>query len=65
MYYSEIMRINGMLQVAQEKGELQERLRAIQTLMESMSLSAEQAMDALKIPESEMPRYLDLLSEHD
>jgi hypothetical protein len=65
MYYSEIMRITGMLQAAQEKGELQERLRAIQTLMESMSLSAEQAMVALKIPESEMPRYLDLLSEHD
>jgi hypothetical protein len=73
MYYSELMRINGMLQAAREEGEvtgeargkadgeLQERLRAIQTLIKSMNLSAEQAIKALEIPESEMPRYLDLL----
>jgi predicted transposase YdaD len=77
MYYSELMRINGMLQAAREEGEatgeargevrgkaegeLQERLRAIQTLIKSMNLSAEQAMKALEIPESEMPQYCDLL----
>jgi predicted transposase YdaD len=43
------------------EGELQERLRAIQTLMESMNMSAKQVMHAMKIPESEMPQYLDLL----
>jgi hypothetical protein len=47
--------------IAKAEGELQERLRAIQTLMESMNMSAEQAMEALKIPESEMPQYCDLL----
>jgi hypothetical protein len=43
------------------EGERQGTFRAIQTLMESMNMSAEQAMEALKIPESEMQHYLDLL----
>jgi predicted transposase/invertase (TIGR01784 family) len=43
------------------EGERQGTFRAIQTLMESMNMSAEQAMEALKIPESEMPQYWDLL----
>jgi hypothetical protein len=68
MYYSELMRITGMVQMAYERGyegsraegELQERLRVIQTLMESTNLSAEQVMKALRIPESEMPQYLNL-----
>ncbi|MDR0963326.1 MAG: hypothetical protein LBM60_01765 [Clostridium sp.] len=75
MYYSELMRITGMVRKAYEKGyksgyessrdeaegRLQERLRIIQALMDSMNMSEEQAMKALKIPESEMPRYIDLL----
>jgi predicted transposase YdaD len=43
------------------EGERQGTFRAIQTLMESMNMSAEQVMHAMKIPESEMPQYLDLL----
>jgi hypothetical protein len=31
--------------------------------MESMNMSAEQVMKALKIPESEMPQYANLLQK--
>ena len=34
------------------------RLENIRSLMESMKLTAKQAMDALKIPESEQPKYI-------
>ena len=34
------------------------RLENIRSLMESMKLTAKQAMDALKIPESEQSKYI-------
>ncbi|MDR0964516.1 MAG: Rpn family recombination-promoting nuclease/putative transposase [Clostridium sp.] len=40
------------------QGAAKERLRALRNLMESTSMSAEQAMKALKIPESEMQEFL-------
>lgn len=38
-------------------------LASIKNLMDSLSLSVEQAMVALKIPEAERPKYLDLLKD--
>ena len=40
------------------EGADQNRLENIRSLMESMKLTAKQAMDALKIPESEQPKYI-------
>ncbi|MDR0949498.1 MAG: Rpn family recombination-promoting nuclease/putative transposase [Lachnospiraceae bacterium] len=64
-YTSELLRVTGMLHAAEAKGEARgetkERLRAIQNLMETTSMSAEQAMRALKILESEMSNYINQL----
>ena len=38
-------------------------LSAIQHLMETLNLTAEQAMVALKIPETERPKYISWLEE--
>ena len=38
-------------------------LSAIQHLMETLNLTAEQAMAALKIPETERPKYTSMLEE--
>ena len=40
------------------EGADQNCLKNIRSLMESMKLTAKQAMDALKIPESEQPKYI-------
>lgn len=42
----------------EEKGIKEGSLLSIQNLMESMDWSAEQAMAALKIPESEQAQYV-------
>ena len=39
------------------EGADQKCLENIRSLMESMKLTAKQAMEALKIPESEQPKY--------
>ena len=46
------------------KGITKGVLSSIQSLMETMDLSADQAMAALKVPEVERQRYLDLLEGH-
>jgi predicted transposase YdaD len=69
-YTSELLRVTGMLRAAEAKGEArgeargkaEERLRAIQNLMETTSMSAEQAMKALKISEADIPTYINLLN---
>ena len=40
------------------EGADQNRLENIRSLMESMKLTAKQAMEALKIPESEQSKYI-------
>ena len=45
----------------EEKGIKEGILSSIRNLMESMEWSAEQAMSALKVPETERPLYVDLL----
>ena len=44
------------------EGIEQERINNIQNLMESMKLTAQQAMDALMIPVSEQPKYAAILA---
>ncbi len=47
----------------EEKGVAKGILASIKNLMETMNLSIEQAMAALKIPEAEQQRYMDLLEK--
>lgn len=46
---------------AKADGRLEERICSIKSLMETLSLSAEQAMAALKIPAEEYSKYIDKL----
>lgn len=43
------------------KGELKGKVEGIRNLMETMSITAEQAMRALKIPDAEFAKYMALL----
>ena len=38
-------------------------LKSIENLMETLKLSAEQAMDALKVPEADKPKYASKLNQ--
>jgi len=42
-------------------GVERQTLLSVQNLMETLKLTAEQAMAALKIPESERPKYADMM----
>lgn len=44
-----------------EKGSMAMLLSSIQNLSDTLQLSAEQTMIALKIPEAERPKYLEML----
>lgn len=48
---------------AREEGKAEGLIESIANLMASCRWSIEQAMDALKIPEKDRPRYLDLLQK--
>ncbi len=43
------------------QGKAEKMLENLQALMETMSLTAEQALAALKVPEEEYPKYLSML----
>jgi hypothetical protein len=45
----------------EEKGKEKGLLTSIKNLMESMGWSVEQAMAALKVPESEQPKYATMI----
>ena len=47
----------------EEKGVAKGILTSIKNLMETMGLTIEQAMAALKVPESERQKYMDLLEQ--
>ncbi len=51
------------LRKGRAEGQTEERLAAIRNLMDSMSWPAEQAMRALKIPETDHPKYAALLQK--
>ena len=42
----------------EQRTEFRTRLESIKNVMESFKVSAQQAMEALKIPEAERPKYL-------
>lgn len=44
-----------------ERGRTEERIAVIRALMESLKLTAAQAMDMIRIPEAEQPKYLAML----
>ena len=44
-----------------EEGRIEGRIEAITNLMDSLKLTAQQAMSALKIPESDYPKYMAML----
>ena len=47
----------AQLKYATEEGRNSERLNSIRNLMESLHWTAQQAMDALKIPPTEQDKY--------
>ena len=56
--------VNEMCEVIEKyiaEGRREGKAEAIRNLMESMSLTAEQAMKALKIPAGEFGKYMTLL----
>lgn len=44
-----------------EEGQEKERLSSIKNIMESLKLTADEAMDALKIPAGERKKYMTML----
>ena len=51
------------MQKGLNEGILKGMLSAIRNIMESLNIPADQAMNLLKIPENDRPRYLKLLEE--
>lgn len=47
-----------MLEEAFQRGIDQSRVENIKNIMESLNLTAQQAMDVLKIPTADQPKYL-------
>jgi predicted transposase YdaD len=43
------------------EGAESERINNIRSMMEALTMTAKQAMDVLKIPASEQPKYLSML----
>ena len=53
----------GVLELGRAEGRAEGLLASIRALMASMGWSAEQAMEALKLPEIDRPKYADLLQK--
>ena len=53
--------IRDIREEGREEGREEERISLIRNLMESLALTAQQAMDALKIPSADRQRYLSML----
>ena len=51
----------GVREIGRAEGHTERALSDLRSLMETLGLTIEQAMAALKIPESERQKYLDLL----
>lgn len=45
-----------------EAGATQAMLNCIKNVMETLGLTIEQAMSALKVPDADQPKYLELLT---
>ena len=53
--------VNDLIEEGREEGREEEKLSSIRNLMETMKLTTQQAMDALKISASDQQHYLSLL----
>lgn len=60
---SEVRRMCNLSKGVEEKGIEIGTLRAIQNLMETLKMTAEQAMAALKVPDSEKGKYFNMLKK--
>ena len=64
---SEVREVCNLSKGVEEKGIAigieQGILKSIENLMETLKLSAEQAMDALKVPEADKPKYASKLNQ--
>lgn len=58
---SEVLTVCNLSEGVEKRGEQRSTLRHIQNLMDTLKLTAEQAMNALKIPVSEQEGYMKLL----
>ena len=60
---SEVQAMCNLSQGVRELGRAEGLLASIRSLMASMGWSSEQAMEALRIPSGDRPKYADLLQE--
>jgi hypothetical protein len=58
---SEVLTVCNLSEGVEKRGEQRSTLRHIQNLMDTLKLTAEQAMNALKIPVSEQEGYMKML----
>ena len=50
------------MEAGRKEGAAQTMLNSIKNLMETLGLTIEQAMSALKVPDADRPKYLELLA---
>ena len=50
------------VEVGRKEGAAQTMLNSIKNVMETLGLTIEQAMSALKVPDADRPKYLELLA---
>ena len=60
-FESEVSTMCNLSDGVEERGIAKGTLRSIRNLMETLQLTAEQAIDALKIPEEEREKYMKML----
>ena len=54
----------GVWEKGMEAGAMQNMLNSIKNLTETLGLTIEQAMSALKVPDADRPKYLEALKDH-
>ena len=55
----------GVWEKGMEVGATQTMLNSIQNLTETLGLTIEQAMSALRVPDADRPKYLERLSKQE
>ena len=50
------------MEAGRKEGAAQTMLNSIKNVMETLGLTIEQAMSALKVPDADRPKYLELLA---
>ena len=60
---SEVREVCNLSKGVEERGIEKGILKSIENLMETLKLSAEQAMTALKVPEEDKPKYASKLNQ--